>query len=131
MAYNKADLERQALEAIKENNLMFVTDVPTYLPCSVATFYNKKLEELESIKDALERNRSKTKNGLRAKWYKNDNATTQIALYKLLANEDELRKLNSQYMDHTTGGEKINLVRVEIINSSAPITSEDDISEDI
>lgn len=131
MAYNKADLEKQALEAIRANNLMFVTDVPAYLPCSMATFYNKKLEELESIKEALEQNRIKTKNGLRAKWYKNDNATTQIALYKLLANEDELRKLNSQYMDHTTGGEKINLVRVEIINSSAPITSEDDISEDI
>jgi len=30
MAYNKADLEKQALEAIRANNLMFVTDVPAY-----------------------------------------------------------------------------------------------------
>lgn len=100
MAYNKADLEKQALEAIRANNLMFVTDVPAYLPCSMATFYNKKLEELESIKEALEQNRIKTKNGLRAKWYKNDNATTQIALYKLLANEDEAHRLNGSRQEH-------------------------------
>lgn len=100
MAYKKADLERQALAAIKEHNLMFVTDVPTYLPCSVATFYNKKLEELESIKDALERNRVKVKNGLRAKWYKSDNPTVQIALYKLIGTEDEAHRLNGSRQEH-------------------------------
>ncbi len=107
MAYNKAELEKQALEAIRANNLMFVTDVPAFLPCSRATFYNKKLEELESINHALEQNRIKTKNGLRAKWYKNDNATTQIALYKLLGSEDELKRLAGQYVDITTKGDKV------------------------
>lgn len=101
MAYNKAELEKQALEAIKANNLMFVTDVPAYLPCSIATFYNKKLEELETIKEALEQNRIKTKNGLRAKWYKSDNATVQIALYKLIGTEEEAHRLNGSKQEHS------------------------------
>jgi len=100
MAYKKAELEKQALAAIRDNNLMFVTDVPTYLPCAVSTFYAKKLEESEAIKEALERNRVKTKNGLRAKWYKSENATVQIALYKLIGTEEEAHRLNGSRQEH-------------------------------
>lgn len=107
MAYKKKELEKQSLEAIQKHNLFFIQDVVAFLPCNSATFYNHELEQLETIKEALAENRIKTKNGLRAKWYKNDNATTQIVLYKLLADDEELRKLNSQYVDHTTKGEKI------------------------
>ena len=103
MAYKKADLEKQSLKAIKDNNLMFVTDVPAYLPCSTATFYNKELEKVEAIKQALEQNRVKTKNGLRAKWYKSDNATVQIALYKLIGTDEEAQRLNGsrQQIEHS------------------------------
>lgn len=131
MAYKKAELEKQALAAIKEHNLFFIEDVVAYLPCDRATFYRKNCNECDAIKEALEQNRIRTKNGLRAKWYKNDNATTQIALYKLLGSEEELGKLNSQYIDHTTGGDKINRVQVEIVSPAEPVTSEDDINEDI
>lgn len=107
MAYNKAELEKQALAAIREHNLFFVEDVVAFLPCTKGTFYNKGLHELDAIKEALETNRIKVKNGLRAKWYKNDNATTQIALYKLLGSEDELKRLAGQYVDITTKGDKV------------------------
>lgn len=102
MAYKKSDLEKQALDAIKKHNLMFVGDVVAYLPCSSSTFYNKEMEKLESIKEALEENRIKTKNGLRAKWYKSENATVQIALYKLIGTEDEVDRLNGskQKIEH-------------------------------
>lgn len=99
MAYKKADLEKQALKAIKEHNLMFVCDLVAYLPCSSSTFYAKNLEKSEAIKEALEQNRIRTKNGLRAKWYKSENATVQIALYKLLANPQEFASLTGQRVE--------------------------------
>lgn len=107
MAYKKADLEKQALEAIKKHNLFFIQDVVAFLPCSSSTFYDKELEKSESIKEALETNRIKTKNGLRAKWFHGNAPATQIALYKLLADEDEVRRLSSQHVDHTSKGDKV------------------------
>lgn len=107
MAYKKADLEKQALEAIKKHNLFFIQDVAAFLPCSRSTFYGRELDKLDSIKDALEENRIRTKNGLRAKWFHGNAPATQIALYKLLADEDEIKKLSLQHFDHTTKGDKI------------------------
>lgn len=131
MAYKKAELEKQALAAIKEHNLFFIEDVVAYLPCGKKTFYNKELHELPTIKEALAQNRIRTKNGLRAKWYKDGNATTQIALYKLLGTQDELHRLTGQHIDHTTGGEKLNRIEIAIKNNAEPVTAEDDIDERI
>ena len=131
MPYKKTDLERQALEAIKQHNLMFVSDVVAYLPCDRATFYRKGCNECDAIKEALEENRIKTKNGLRAKWYKSDNATVQIALYKLIGTEDEADRLNGskQKISGPDGGPvSINLVRP---NVNKPATTEDDIDDNI
>jgi len=94
MAYKKEDLEKQALAAIEKHNLMFVSDVTAYLPCSSSTFYAKNLEKSEAIKESLEQNRIKTKNGMRAKWYKSESATLQIALYKLIGTDEEAHRLN-------------------------------------
>lgn len=94
MAYDKADLEKQALAAIKEHKLVFLSEVVSYLPCSEATFYNHKLGELESIKKAIEQNRINEKVGLRKKWRQSDNPTVQIALYKLVSSEEEAHRLN-------------------------------------
>ena len=99
MAYKKADLEQKALKAIKEHNLMFVADLAAYLPCTHGTIYNKNLHKLDTIKEALEENRIRTKNGLRAKWFRSENATVQIALYKLLANSQEFASLTGQRVE--------------------------------
>ena len=55
MAYKTKELEKQALEAIEKYKLFFIDDIVSYLPCSTATFYNHKLEELETIKEALKK----------------------------------------------------------------------------
>lgn len=104
MAYDAGKLEEQALQAIKDNNLFFINDLTAYLPCSRQTFYTLGLDKLDTIKDALENNRLKTKNGLRSKWYKSDNATMTVALYKLLADDNERKMLSQQYTDLTTNG---------------------------
>ena len=40
MAYNKEEIYKQSLEAIKENNLYFVEDVISCLPLVRSTFYD-------------------------------------------------------------------------------------------
>lgn len=107
MAFKKKDLESQALDAIKKHRLFTIKDVVAYLPCSLQTFYNQKLDELESIKDAINTNKVRTKQEMRQKWFKSDNATLQIGLYKLLADDDERQALTQQNVDHTSKGEKI------------------------
>lgn len=110
MAYKKGELESKALKIIKDNNLIFIQDVIDFLPCSPATFYNHELEKLESIKKLLETNKVTMKVGLRRKWYESDNPTTQIALYKLLATDEENIKISSQKttIDHLNNGGSFN-----------------------
>jgi len=97
MAYKKAELEELAISAIEEHNLPFINSVVCFLPCSEKTFFNWKLHELQSIKDALMVNKIKTKMKLRKNWESDmASATVQIALYKLLADDDELNALNGE-----------------------------------
>jgi hypothetical protein len=96
MAYDLQRLEKAALKAIKDHKLVFVNDVLNYLPCGKSTFYNLKLDGLDSIKDALHVNRVSKKKVLRDKWEASENPTLNIALYKLLADRDELSKLSNQ-----------------------------------
>lgn len=96
MAYKYEELEQQAIEAINEHELVFVTEVPTYLQCSTSTFYDKELEKSEHIKDALNKNRVERKQKMRNKWYDSDNATLQMGAMKLLSTPEELRKLSME-----------------------------------
>ena len=95
MKYKKSELEKLALKAIKKHNLIYIEEVCSFLPCSRATFYNHSLDKLDSIKDAINGIRISKKTYLRNKWEDSDNATLNVALYKLLSNEDELNRLNN------------------------------------
>ena len=98
MGYTKKELkkiEQQAIEAIKQHNLVFIEDVICYIPCGKTTFYSKRLNESDTIKEAIYENRQSKKIALRTKWEDSENATLQMGLYKLLANEDELERLNN------------------------------------
>ena len=101
MAYKTTDLIKKSLAAIEQRKLIFYDEIASYLPCSRATFYNHKLDKLDDIKDALEKNRDEIKSALRAKWYKSDNATLQIALMRLVCTDEERRKLAINYQEVT------------------------------
>lgn len=105
--YSDEELIEMALTAIKEYNLVFLTDIVAYLPISRATFYNRGLDKLDTLKTEITNNKIQTKQALRAKWFNRDNATTQIALYRLLADDDELRRLqnNTDIKPEETGEE--------------------------
>jgi len=97
MAYKTSELEKQTLKLIEENKYLFtIQDVVSKLPCCSATFYNHKLEDLETIKKALDQNKINLKLKIRKRWDESDNPTTDITLYKLIATEDELDRLTSQ-----------------------------------
>ena len=96
MAYKTSELEQKALEVIQKNMLVFIHEVCVFIPVSKQTFYDHKLDQLDTIKAALDKNKTTLKAGLRKKWYDSDNATVQIALYKLIGTPEESDSINSQ-----------------------------------
>ena len=97
-------LEEKALNILIENkDIYFMYDLAEKMDIARSTFYYNQLDKLDSIKNALLHNKRILKRGLRAKWYNSDNATTQVALYKLLADDDELARLNNNIDFNVTG----------------------------
>ena len=98
MAYDKNKIYQQALELAEKKKLFFIEDVVTLLPCSRSTFWEffpDKSDELDSIKELLDKNKIEVKNGLRNKWYNGSNPLTQMALYKLIGTEEEYHRIAS------------------------------------
>ena len=113
----------KSLEAIDNYKLFFVTDIPTYIGISTTRFYQLELEKVEAIKEALEKNKVDVKVGLRKKWWESDSTVAQLLLFKLVASDDERKRVSQQYSDITTTGEKI-----ESVNMFATM-SDDDLSK--
>ena len=99
MAYDKNDLIKLSIEAINLHQLVFIDEVVTFLPCSRATFYNHELDKLDEIKDALNNIRTSVKTQLRNKWRDSDNAALQIGLMKLMATDEERKRLSTSFME--------------------------------
>jgi hypothetical protein len=98
MAYDRIKIYNQALDLIEKKKLFFIEDVVTLLPCNKTTFYDFfKIDsnELNTIKEALDKNKIDVKNGLRNKWYNGNNPLTQMALYKLIGTEEEYHRIAS------------------------------------
>ena len=117
MAYKTKDLYQKALDLIEENNLFFITDVISLLGISSQTFYvhfPEDSKESKQIKEALDKKKAVTKVILRKKLHQSNTPTGWLALYKLICTDDERKSLSMQFRDHTTDGEKINKVTVEL-----------------
>lgn len=110
MAYNTDKLLEQAKIAIEKNNLFFIEDIVAFIPCDKTTFYRHfptDSNEYNTLKEMLEQNKIKTKSSIRSKLYKSERASELLALYRLICTPEEHKKLNQQYIDHTTEGEKL------------------------
>lgn len=122
MAYNKEKIFTQAKEAIVKNKLFFIEDIVAFLPCNKTTFYDffpTESNELNELKEMLETNRTELKVSMRSKWYKSNAPALQMALMKLIATDDELRKLSMNHTDVTSAGNKIeNSPIINIIRTS-------------
>lgn len=102
MAYDRKKIFEQAKEMIVKHKLFFIEDIVSFLPCAKPTFYDffpPGSNELNELKGLLETNRTTLKVSMRSKWYTSNSPALQMALMKLIANEDELRKLSISYID--------------------------------
>ena len=103
MAYKTEDLFNTAIEQIKKHKLFFVEDIIAFLPCRKSTFYEHFPNDSDYYKrmfEELEQNRTELKVSMRSKWYKSNAPALQMALMKLIATPEELRKLSMQYNEN-------------------------------
>jgi hypothetical protein len=110
MMYDRAKILAQALKLSEQPDTYTVEDVFTLLPCSKSTFYSMfpdGSDELDTIKAQLETNKVNMKIQLRAKLARGEKATEIIALYKLIATDDERRALSMNHTDITSNGNTI------------------------
>lgn len=119
--YNKEDIFEKAKEAVNKYKLIFIEEIISYLPISKPTFYEYfplDSNEINELKRLITDNKVNIKADLRKKWYDSDNATLQMALYKLSSSPEEHKLLSQNYTDHTTDGEKLNNIppKIEIYN---------------
>lgn len=110
MAYDTKILKKKAIETIKKNKLIFIEDICAFIGIDKTTFYRHfeiESNDYNELSSLLNENKIALKVGMRKKWYDSDNATMQMALYKLCSTAEEHKKLQQNYTDHTTDGEKL------------------------
>lgn len=107
MAYNKPAEYKKILEQIEKFKFVFIQEIIDINPYTQSTFFEwfpAKSDKMEVIKKALAKNRVMMKSSMRAKWYKSDSPALQIALYKLIGNEDERNILQANKSDGNNSG---------------------------
>ena len=111
MAYDRKKIFEQAKEMIVKHKLFFIEDIVSFLPCSKSTFYEfypDGSDELDELKGFLETNRVELKVSMRSKWYKSNAPALQMALMKLIASPEELKKLSMQYIESDNNNINVN-----------------------
>lgn len=104
MAYDRVKIFEQAKEMIVKHKLFFVDDIVAFLPCSKSSFYEfypDGSDELDELKELLNVNRTTLKVSMRSKWYTSNAPALQMALMKLICNDEERKKLSMQYTENT------------------------------
>ena len=96
MPYDTEELKKLALKIIPEQQCVTLEEVWLFLGITRGTATNHGLNEMHEIKEAVQREKIAVKNKLRRKWRDSDNATLQIAEFKLCSDDDELARLNTQ-----------------------------------
>ena len=102
MAYDRIKIFEQAKEMIVKHKLFFIEDIVAFLPISKPTFYDyfkPDSNDFNELKELLEQNRVTLKVSMRSKWYTSNAPALQMALMKLIATPEELRKLSMQYIE--------------------------------
>ena len=104
--------ENNIVECIKKHNIFTIEMIFTfYSGISRGHFYELKLNKSDTIKNCLDDNKNRTKHSMLSKWYKSENPTLQIALYKIVCSDEEAHRLNGSktQSDITTNGESLNM----------------------
>lgn len=120
MAYDKQKIFEQAKEMIVKHKLFFVDDIVAFLPIARSTFYEWEMDKSDELKGLLEQNRTELKVSMRSKWYKSNAPALQMALMKLIATPEELRKLSMQFVESENTNKNTNFDIKELVSFDKP-----------
>lgn len=116
MAFNKSKIYKLAIKTIQENECLDIRELIALLPCQTTCFYSffpADSKESETFKELINTNKVKACGGLKRKWIKSENATLQIAAYKLMGDEDEVHRLSGTKQETTLKGDKDNPIHFD------------------
>jgi len=110
-AAKKDMYEAAILKAIKNKPVYCFKDIFVYYSgISRQYAYEIGIDKSDKIRSIIDHNKQKGKVSMLDKWIKGDNATLQLAAMRLIGDDETRKRLNQQYVDHTTAGEKINII---------------------
>ena len=132
MLYDKVKIFEQAKKAIVENRLIQVQEILAYVPCGKSTFYHffpENSEELDILKELIETQKILIRVPMRKKWEESDRDALQIALMKMVASDEQRKKLSLSYHDDSNNEEKeIPAPIINVISNGTKFaTSEDEV----
>lgn len=112
MAYDTEKLFERAMKIADRPGVYFASDLIALLGISNSTFYDHfptDSEKSNALKEKLNDNKVEMKLKLRQRLAEGEKAAEILALYKLIATDDERKALSMQHVDHTSKGDKINI----------------------
>jgi len=104
MAYNKEKEFEKALKIAKDKKCYFIEQVVSFMPIAKKTFYEWfpiDSDESNAIKEILDLNKINTKSKMYDKWFESDNATLQLAFFKLIGDDNERKALSTNWNEHS------------------------------
>jgi hypothetical protein len=123
MAYDKQKIFEQAKEMIVKHKLFFIEDIIAFVPIGKTKFYEffpPDTNDTNELKGLLETNRVELKVSMRSKWYKSNAPALQMALMKLIATPEELRKLSMQFVESENTNKNTNFDIKELVSFDKP-----------
>jgi hypothetical protein len=123
MAYDKQKIFEQAKEMIVKHKLFFIEDIIAFVPIGKTKFYEffpPDTNDTNELKELLNLNRTELKVSMRSKWYKSNAPALQMALMKLIATPEELRKLSMQFVESENTNKNTNFNVKELVSFDTP-----------
>ena len=101
---------KQIKELIPNKPIFTFKDIFVYYKgCTRQWAYTLDIDKNDTIKGLIYDNKRKGVTSLLSKWINSNNATLEIAAMRLLADDEERKKLSMTYNDISTNGENIQL----------------------
>ena len=101
MAYDREEIYQLALRKIVEEECVTESELKLCLPICHQTWYDWGFDKSDEIKRLIREEKVKIKKKMRRNWRNSDNPTLQIAEFKLISDDDELERLNTQKVNQT------------------------------
>jgi hypothetical protein len=102
--YDQETELENVMKAIEDESICFFEDIELFVGPSKRAMQGWGFHELPAIKDALAKNKVRRKIKMRRKWEDSDNATLQIAAYKLIAEPEEIERITMSKVTNEISG---------------------------